>query len=260
MTRLKSWLLLSSVVVLLGAVELATPRPSRGGQNTGQITGKISFTGERPKLAPIQMDQDPVCAALHTGPANAPNNGPGEAPVPSVSEDGAVNSDGTLPNAFLYVKSGLQQSSYPPPNTPVVLDQRGCVYVPHVLGIIVGQELRVLSSDPTTHNVHVLAKDNKQWNQSQIPGAAPIVKKFTKPEIMVPVKCNQHPWMKAYIGVVTNPFYAVTGKDGTFTIKGLPPGSYTLGAWTATFGIQEQNVTVTAGGSATADFTFHAAQ
>lgn len=251
MNRIMSWRL-GLAVALLGvaaAAILALPAPHRaqsGQPAGGEIAGKISFSGERPKLARIQMDQDPVCAALHSEPVYA--------------EDGAVNSDGTLPDVFVYVKSGLQQSNFPVPKSPVILDQRACMYVPHVLGIRVGQELRVVSSDPTTHNVHPTPKENREWNQSQIPGAAPIVKKFTKPEIMIPVKCNQHPWMKAYIGVTTNPFYAVTGKDGTFAIKGLPPGNYTLVAWTATFGTEEQSVTVPASGSATADFTFSAAR
>jgi plastocyanin len=231
--------------------------PLQGQSTAGQITGKISFKGTPPRVARIAMDQDPICASLHTEQAYVLNNSaPLESPSSGVhAEDGAVNSDGTLPNVFVYVKSGLQQT-YSAPNKPVVLDQRGCMYVPHVFGIMVGQELRVTSTDPTTHNVHVTPKENKEWNESQIPGAAPLVKRFTKPEIMVPVKCNQHPWMKAYIGVTTNPFYAVTGKTGEFTIKGIPPGNYVLEAWTATFGRQEQTVAVSASGSATADFTF----
>ena len=223
------------------AVRTAGNAPA-GQAASAQMSGRIYFKGTKPKLARIQMDQDPVCAAEDTEPVYV--------------QDGAVNSDGTLPNVFVYIKSGLQQSNFPVPSQPAVLDQRGCIYVPHVLGVMVGQELKVISSDPTTHNVHVLPKDNREWNQSQIPGAAPIVKKFTHPEIMIPVKCNQHPWMRAYIGVTSNPFFAVTGSDGTFTIKGLPAGNYTLAAWTATFGTQEQNVSVQAGQSATADFTF----
>ncbi|HEY6293973.1 MAG TPA: carboxypeptidase regulatory-like domain-containing protein [Terriglobia bacterium] len=227
-----------ATAILLRAARAAPP----GQASTGQINGKIYLKGAKPKLARIMMDQDPVCASVH--------------PQPVYAEDGEVNSDGAVPNAFLYIKSGLQQSNFPTPSQPVILDQRGCVYVPHVLGAMVGQVLKVVSSDPTTHNVHFMPKENREYNASQIPGAAPLVMRFTRPEIMIPVKCNQHPWMKAYIGVVSNPFYAVTGDDGAFTIKGLPPGDYTVAAWTATFGTQEQKVTVRAGQPATADFTF----
>jgi hypothetical protein len=126
------------------------------------------------------------------------------------------------------------------------------------VGIMVGQELRVLSSDPTTHNVHAMAKENPEWNLSQPPGSAPLKKRFTRAEIMVPVKCKQHPWMKAYIGVSENPFYSLTGNDGTFSLKGLAAGNYIVEAWTASFGTQQQSVTVRAGEATTLNFTFKA--
>jgi hypothetical protein len=211
----------------------------------GQVTGTIKFEGQKPKLKPIMMDQDPVCVKKHTGPV--------------YPDDGAVNPNGTLPNVFVYVKEGADKYSFPTPTTPVTLDQDGCEYKPHVVGIMVGQDFHVVSSDPTTHNIHPMPTNNREWNKSQAPGAPPIDEKFARPEIMIPVKCNQHPWMRAYIGVTKNPFYAVTGTDGTFTLKGLPPGDYTIGAWTATFGEQEQKVTVPPKGSVTADFTFKSA-
>jgi plastocyanin len=210
----------------------------------GEITGKVSFEGTPPDRPVIAMDKDPVCVAAHSEPVRV--------------EDGAVNSNGTLPNVFVYVKQGAEKYSFPVPTTPVTLDQRGCIYQPHVLGIMVGQELQVVSDDPTTHNIHPMPKKNREWNQSQPPGAPPITKKFTEPEIMIPVKCNQHPWMRAYIGVTQNPFFAVTGSEGTFTIKGIPPGEYTVEAWTATFGTREQKVTVRPKESTTVDFLFKA--
>lgn len=210
----------------------------------GEITGKISFEGTKPKLKRIMMDQDPVCVKKHKGPV--------------YFEDGEVNSDGTLPNVFVYVKSGAEKYSFATPSDPVTLDQDGCMYTPHVMGVMTGQTLKVVSSDATTHNIHPMPKDNREWNESQPPGAAPIEKTFARPEIMIPVKCNQHPWMRAYIGVVSNPFYAVTGSDGTFTLKGLPPGDYTIEAWTSTWGTQEQKVTVGPKETKTADFTFKA--
>ncbi|HEV2494939.1 MAG TPA: carboxypeptidase regulatory-like domain-containing protein [Terriglobia bacterium] len=220
---------------------VAASAPDEG---ASQITGRVAFQGTKPKLEPIDMSKDPVCEAKHKGP-------------PAYPEDGEVNPNGTLPNVFVYVKAGAT-GSWKPPAQPVVLDQRGCVYHPHVLGIMVGQELEVVSSDATTHNVHPMPKHNKEWNQSQPPGAAPLTWRFTRPEVMIPVKCNQHPWMKAYIGVTSNPFYAVSGRDGTYTIRGLPPGEYTIEALTATFGTREQKVSVAAGGTATADFAFKA--
>ena len=212
---------------------------------TGGISGRVLFRGNRPSLAAIDMSKDEYCERARQGQTVH-------------VEDGAVNSDGSLPDVFVYVKSGAESYHFAIPKTPAILDQFGCMYQPHVLGVIAGQELQVVSSDPTTHNIHPMPKDNREWNQSQPPGAPPIAKKtFAHPEIMIPVKCNEHPWMKAYIGVTSNPFYAVTGSDGTFTIKGVPPGNYTIEAWTATFGTQEQKVTVQTNESATADFTFN---
>lgn len=248
--RISGWVLglvaIGLVAPQVGMVKVAAAQSGIDQASTGQVTGRILFKGDAPRLASIMMDQDPVCASEHNSPARV--------------EDGTVNEGGTLPNVFVYVKTGAEQYKFSAPSQPVMLDQRACIYVPHVLGIMIGQELRVVSSDPTTHNVHVMSKANRDWNQSQTPGAAPLVRRFTKPEIMIPVKCNQHPWMTAYIGVTSNPFYAVTGNDGSFTIKGLPPGTYTIAAWTATFGTKEQTVSVSPRGSVTADFTFSSGQ
>jgi len=209
---------------------------------TGQITGKIYFKGVKPKLARINMGKDPVCVSEHSGTVYA--------------QDGAVNSDGTLPNAFVYIKQGSVNLARPAPRNSVDLTQKGCMYEPHVLGIMVGQPLQVLTLDPTTHNIHVVAKINREWNVTQQPGSPSAIRRFTHPEVMIPVHCNEHPWMKAYIGVVDNPFYAVTGGDGSFALKDVPPGDYTLAVWTATFGTQEQKVVVRPGEIATVSFTF----
>ena len=208
----------------------------------GEISGKIHFQGEKPKLLPLDMRKDPVCVSEHSGAVYA--------------QDGEVNADGTLPNAFVYIKSGTGKLPKTAPRNSVDLTQRGCLYEPHVLGIMVGQPLQVLTLDPTTHNIHVVGDANQDWNVTQQPGSPSVIRRFTKPEVMIPVHCNEHPWMKAYIGVVSNPFYAVTGSDGSFTLKGVPPGEYTLEVWTATFGMQEQKVVVRAGETANANFTF----
>jgi plastocyanin len=248
-------LCLGITLVLVSCGQKETPAPEETAAPTEQaapptpidqatvasVTGKVAFQGAKPKLARIMMDQDPVCVQKHSGPV--------------LAEDGAVNDNGTVPNAFVYVKAGAEKYNFAVPTESVELDQDGCVYKPHVVGVQVGQTLRILTKDPTTHNIHPMPKDNREWNMSQAPNAAPLEQKFSRPEIMIPVKCNQHPWMKAYVGVTKNPFFAVTGSDGTFTIKGLPPGDYTIEAWSPTFGTQEQKVTVGAKESKTVEFT-----
>jgi len=222
---------------------VSTPAPTPIDQATvGEVNGKITFEGTRPKPQRINMDQDPTCEQKNHGPVFA--------------EDGSVNDDGTLSNAFVYVKAGAARYVFAPPTTPAVLDQNGCMYKPHVLGIMAGQILQIVSSDDTTHNIHPMPKNNREWNMSQLPGAAPILQKFMQPEVMIPIKCNQHNWMKAWLGVVANPFFAVTGSDGAFTLKGLPPGDYTVEAWTATFGTQEQKVTIGPKESKAINFVF----
>ncbi|MGH9434886.1 MAG: carboxypeptidase regulatory-like domain-containing protein [Terriglobia bacterium] len=210
----------------------ARVKPTPIDQSTvGEVTGTVYFQGQAPQRLPILMGEDPICVKLHHGQT-----------VRVI--DGEVNDNGTLPNVFVYVEAGAEKYVFAPPSGPMVLHQEGCMYNPHVLGIMVGQELQVENNDPTTHNIHPMPRRNRQWNISQLPGAAALHKRFAHPEIMIPVKCSQHPWMKCYIGVTTNPFYAVTGSGGTYTIKGLPPGSYTIGAWTATFGQQEKPIIV----------------
>ncbi|HLW80466.1 MAG TPA: carboxypeptidase regulatory-like domain-containing protein [Candidatus Acidoferrales bacterium] len=220
----------------------ASPRQSASSANTGEIAGKIYFQGTKPKLLPINMGKDPVCVSEHSGTVYA--------------QDGEVNGDGTLPNAFVYVKSSSVKLAETAPRNSVDLTQKGCMYEPHVLGIMVSQPLQVLTLDPTTHNIHVVPSVNREWNVTQQPGSPSVIRKFTKPEIMIPVHCNEHPWMKAYIGVVDNPFFAVTGSQGRFILKNVPAGEYTLAVWTATFGTQEKRVIVQAGETVNADFTF----
>jgi plastocyanin len=231
---------LAAVLLMAGLSLRATARPA----DNGSISGKIVYQGKPPVLHPISMEKDPVCA---------PEAGP------MLPEDGRVNDNGTLPNAFVYISKGAAKMSAPP--NSVTLTQNGCMFEPHVLGIMVGQPLQVVTDDPTAHNIHLSAKDgNKDWNVTQQPGTPSVTTKLTQPAIMVPVHCNIHPWMEAFIGVVTNPFYAVTGTDGTFTIKNVPPGDYTLSVWTATYGTQEHTVTVRAGESANVNFTFTGAK
>lgn len=234
-----AFLLLAFGVAVARAKPNSSAAARAAAQNPGVISGIIYFKGTPPKRGTIDMSADQVCSSEHSEPVLAP--------------DGAVNSNGTLPNVFLYIENVSGNFSTPPPAT---LTQQGCMYSPHVLGVMVGQQLFIVSKDPTTHNVHFMSKLNKAWNETQLPGAPPLMHKFTHPEIMIPVHCNKHPWMRAFLGITSNPFFTVTGNEGTYSIKGLPPGTYTLHAWTATFGTQEQKVTVRAGETAEANFTF----
>ncbi len=201
------------------------------------ITGAVKFDGKAPKPQKIDMSQDPACK--------------GSNETETVEVD-----NGNLANVFVYVKEGLGDRTFDAPNTPVKIDQQGCRYHPHVLGVMAGQPVEIINSDKTTHNIHPSPKDNKEWNESQPPGGAPLDKTFPRQEILIPVKCNQHPWMKMYIGVVKNPFFAVTDKSGKFELKGLPPGTYTITAVHEKFGSQDQKVTVGPKESKAADFTF----
>ena len=206
------------------------------------VSGSVQFAGEAPKLVPINMGGDEECKATHDGPV--------------YPETVMVNANGTLKNVFVVVTAGLEGKAFEVPSTPVHIDQQGCTYVPHVVGLQVGQPLEVTNSDPTLHNVHPLPRSNVEWNKSQAAGAGAIDETFAKPEFMIPVKCNIHPWMRAYVNVVEHPFFAVTDENGAFTIDGLPPGTYTLTAVRENKGTQEFQFTVAAGESAAAEFTF----
>jgi plastocyanin len=206
------------------------------------VSGKVAFTGDKPVAKPISMDATPACARQHS--------------TPPKSEEVVLNANGTLRNVFVWVKGGLPDRQWPTPATPVSLDQKQCIYNPHVIGVMVNQNVEITNSDPTNHNIHPLPKINREWNESQPPQGEKKIKQFPREEVLIPVKCNVHPWMRSYIGVVSHPFFAVTSDEGTFTIKGLPPGDYTVEAWHEKYGTQEQKIKVEAKQSATLDFTF----
>ncbi len=205
----------------------------------GTVSGTVSFTGSAPKMAKIDMSQDPACKGMNMA-------------------ETVVDDSGKLANVFVYVKDGLGNRTFDVPSAPVEIDQSGCKYHPHVLGVMAGQTIKIVNSDPTTHNIHPTPADNREWNESQPPQAPALEKTFAREEIMLPVKCNQHPWMKMYVNVVKSPFYAVTGPDGKFEIKGLPPGDYTLEFVQEKLGKQDQKVTVAAKDNKTVDATFKA--
>jgi plastocyanin len=212
----------------------------------GSISGTVKLDGTAPTYRPINMSADPYCVKANAG-------------HPVLPQEVVTGSGNTLANVVVYVKSGAEGYSFPTPSDSVTLDQKDCMYVPHVVALMVGQTLNVVNSDDTTHNIHPTPTDNREWNRSQPPKAPPITDSFARPEVAIPVKCNVHPWMKGYIAVIANPLFAVTGKDGTFEIKNVPPGTYTIEAWQEKYNTMDQTVTVAAKEAKTGvDFTFKA--
>lgn len=209
------------------------------------VHGTITFAGKAPAPGDIDMSADPACQFADRGRG------------PAMSEQYVVN-NGKLANVYLYIKEGLEGKNFAPLQAPAVLDQKGCRYHPHVLGMMAGQPLRILNSDPATHNVHPSPKvdGNHEWNISQMPKGDPVEKTFTQPEIMMPVQCNQHNWMKAFINVSRTPFFAVSDAQGTFEIKGLPPGEYTIAAVHEKAGEQTQKITVGPNENKQVEFVF----
>jgi hypothetical protein len=222
----------------------AADRPAANARpdGPGVVMGKISYEGEPPARTPVRMAADPNCT-------------PSEAQA--LSETTIVGADGGLQNVFVYVKDGLGNRIYETPTAPIVLDQRGCRYEPHVFGVFVGQPVEIRNSDPTLHNVHAIPKTNDEFNFGQQPSTPPMTRTFDEPEIGVSFRCDVHGWMRAYANVVTHPFFAVTAADGSYEIKGLPAGTYTIEAWHERLGTQTQQVTISdSAPSVTAAFTF----
>jgi plastocyanin len=205
----------------------------------GTLTGRVLFDGPAPMNPPIKMTADPAC--LKANPDGA-------------TFETFLVKDGGLDNVFVYVKDGLGNYYFEVPTESVKLDQHGCRYSPHVFGIRVGQPLEIVNSDPTLHNVHSMAQSNQEFNFPQQIQGMKNQKTFTAKEVMVPFKCDVHRWMNAWIGVVTHPFYATSGAGGTFSLKGLPPGTYTIEAWHEKLGTMTQ--TVTLGAKETKAITF----
>ncbi len=206
------------------------------------VIGTISVNGTIPKAPIFDMTADPVCQELNKKP----------------EADWLLTNGNRLLNAFVYIKNGdpLRAYRFELPTTQVLLEHKNCFYSPHVLGLRVGQQLVIGNSDPTTHNTHPTPKINQEWNQSQAPRSPPLIKTFPHQEVLIPFKDNQHPWQKAYVGVLDHPFFAVTDELGNFEIRGLPAGTYTLVVWHEKLGEQEREITVIEGESRRFDFTF----
>lgn len=206
----------------------------------GTISGAVNFTGTPPEPELIQMDAEPACQELY-------DEGP-------FSQTVVVNDNGTLANVFVYVKSGLEGMNFPTPSEPIVLDQQGCRYHPHVMGVRVDQPIIIRNSDPVLHNIHPEPQNSRPFNVSQPSEGMETERTFAAPEIMIPVGCDVHGWMKAYIGVVEHPYFSVSGEEGSFEIANLPPGDYVVEAWHELYGTQTMEVTV--GESETVDVEF----
>lgn len=195
------------------------------------IRGTVSFDGDVIPPAPsIQMGADPNCARLHEGP---------------VSNELVIVGEGNgLGNVFVWVKEGLGGKTFAPPEDSVTLDQQGCLYRPHVLGVRTGQTVRIVNSDETLHNIHAFAKKNREFNIGQPVKGLSTERAFDAEEVMIPIRCDVHKWMAAYVAVVSHPFFAVTDSTGRFELKGLPPGSYVVEAWHEQYGFQVSSVTL----------------
>jgi plastocyanin len=220
-----------------GAPAASTVDPA----TAANITGTIKLEGDVPKAEPIKMNADPVCLREGKG---------------TNTEFFVAGEGGSLQNVFVYVKDGLGNRTFSAPQQAVVLDQKGCHYRPHVFGVMVGQPLEIVNSDPTLHNVHAMPKANQEFNTGQPIQGMKFNHTFTAKEVMVPFKCDVHGWMNAYAGVLEHPFFATTDASGRFEIKGLPPGDYTIEAWHEKLGVQEQKITVGAKESKEANFAF----
>ena len=241
-------LLMSSILVCVACGGGETGGGDGGGSasaaaaplGNGSIAGVMNFTGTAPVNPVIDMSEEAECAAKHGDQATDPI---------------VVVNDGKLQNVFVRIVSGLPAGPYPTPSSPAVIDQNGCLYQPRVVGLMVGQDLEIKNSDPLMHNIKAVPTENRGFNISQ-PRVMSSTRSFNTPEIMVPLECSVHGWMNAYVGVVEHPYFATSGSDGSFTIGGLPAGTYQLEAWHETFGTQTAEVTVAADGSTSVEFSF----
>ena len=227
-----------------GAASGASPAAARPDAGSGaSVVGRVKFQGQLPQPSRVNMAADPSCAKLH--------------PAPAVGQEFVAGSDNSLGNVIVFISDGLQNRTFDVPAQEVTFEQKGCIYEPHVVAVRANQKLKMVNSDNTTHNIHPIPTNNREWNKAE-PAGTTMEESFPREEIAIPVKCNVHPWMKSYIAVFKHPYFAVTGKDGSFQLPNLPPGDYTVEAWHEKLGTMTQKITVAAGESKTVDFTFKA--
>ena len=207
-----------------------------------KLSGTVRFTGKPPVAKRISMDAEEACEKLN--------------PQPVSDATLVTGANGSLANALVYIKSGLEGKTFEPPKEAVVIDQKDCMFVPRVVPLRANQTLSVKNSDPVSHNIHPRPANNREWNQQQSPGSPNLERRFPRPEIMIPVRCNVHSWMRAWIAVLDHPWFAVTKEDGTFDWPSVPPGDYTVAVWHEALGELTEKVTLTPRGTGTVEFTF----
>jgi plastocyanin len=205
------------------------------------VRGTVRFEGKVPAPKAINMAADPVCAKEH--------------PSPIMAQEVVTNSNGDLQNVVVFVSDGLGDQEFDPPAQPATVEQKGCMYQPHVMAVRANQPLEVVNEDSTSHNIHPTPANNREWNKAEPPGTK-LEEAFAREEVAIPVKCNLHPWMRGYIAVFKHPFFGVTGKDGSFDLSNLPPGTYTIKAWHEKLGSSTQRVTVGANETKQISFVF----
>jgi hypothetical protein len=225
------------LIAVLTASAIALAGPSGG-----SVSGKVTYEGTPAKQKPIDMSKEPSCASQHA--------------TPITTETVVTGPGNSLENVVVYISAGAPDDSTPP-SQAVSITQKGCQYIPHVVPMVVNQELKVINADQTSHNIHPMPKVNREWNKSQPPGTPPFSEKFDKPEF-IPVKCNIHPWMHSSFVVLKNAHYALSSGDGGFTLPNLPAGKYTVTAWHEAYGEQTQDVTISGSETKTINFVFKA--
>ncbi|HYM75182.1 MAG TPA: carboxypeptidase regulatory-like domain-containing protein [Candidatus Dormibacteraeota bacterium] len=233
------------VVGLAVGVFLSVPHGAKAGgpapTTMSTVRGMVRFEGKIPAARPISMAADPVCARQH--------------PSPVMAQDIMADARGDLQNVVVFVSEGLGDRTFDAPSQPAVVEQKGCMYQPHVMAVRANQTLQVVNEDPTSHNIHPIPANNREWNKAEPPGTK-MEDSFAREEIAIPVKCNVHPWMRSYIAVFKHPYFAVTGTDGSFDLGNLPPGTYTIKAWHEKLGTSTQTVTIGANETKEISFVF----
>lgn len=244
-TKTTNFLLLTAIALTIfissRTVHAGGAGSTTAGGGSAAVKGIVTFNGRVPAAKAINMAADPSCAKQHVAPA--------------VVQEVMTDKKGDLQNVIVFISDGLGERRFDPPPQPVVVEQKGCLYQPHVLAMQANQPLEVVNADPVMHNIHPMPSNNREWNKAEVPGSK-IDESFSRPELAIPVKCNLHPWMRGYIAVFKHPYFVVTGKDGSFDLSNLPPGSYTLTAWHESLGTMTQKITIGANETKNVDFVF----